>query len=40
MRRYGFCNLAFDFIMTFITGGFWLVWVLVRYLRSRQYSDR
>lgn len=33
-RRYGFLNLAFDFVMTVITGGLWLIWVAVRYLRT------
>jgi hypothetical protein len=27
-------SVLFDFIMTILTGGFWLIWVLVRYLRT------
>ena len=27
-------GILFDFIMTILTGGWWLVWVLIRYLRS------
>lgn len=34
MKRYGFCHMVFDFIMTIATGGFWLIWVLIRYLRT------
>lgn len=32
--NYGCLNLAFDFFMTIITGGLWLIWVLVKYLRT------
>ena len=31
---YGCLNLVFDFVMTVITGGLWLIWVLVKYLRT------
>lgn len=27
-------SILFDFIMTLFTGGFWLIWVLIRYLRT------
>ena len=27
-------SIIIDFIMTVLTGGFWLVWVLIRYLRT------
>lgn len=27
-------HILFDFVMTVLTGGFWLIWVLIRYLRS------
>ena len=33
-KRYGFLNLLFDFFMTIITGGLWLIWVAVKYLRT------
>ena len=33
MRKYGFGALLFDVFMTLITGGFWLIIVLIRYLR-------
>lgn len=28
-----FGGLLFDLIMTVVTGGFWLIWLLIRYLR-------
>lgn len=28
-------SLLFDFIMFFLTGGFWLIWVIIRYLNRR-----
>ena len=34
MKPYGMLNAIFDLIMIAITGGFWLIWVLVRYLRT------
>lgn len=27
-------GLLFDFVMTMLTGGLWLVWILIRYLRK------
>lgn len=30
----GFIGILFDFIMTILTGGLWLVWVVIRYLRA------
>lgn len=34
IRKYNVGSLLFDFVMTGITGGFWLIWVLVRYART------
>jgi len=36
MKRYkqSFGSVVFDGIMTFATGGLWLIWVLIRYLRT------
>lgn len=34
MKRYGLLSMIFDFAMTIATGGFWLVWVAVKYLRK------
>lgn len=33
-KPYGFGMLVFDFLMTIITGGLWLIWVLIRFLNS------
>jgi hypothetical protein len=34
-KKYGFMSFVFDCIMTFVTGGFWLLWVFVREMRRR-----
>jgi hypothetical protein len=34
MKRYTFGHMVFDFIMTILTGGLWLIWVLIKYLRT------
>lgn len=34
MKKRGTLGLVFDFIMTFLTGGLWLIWLLIRYLRQ------
>lgn len=34
-KRYGFFSFVFDVILTFITGGFWLIWIFVREMRRR-----
>jgi hypothetical protein len=34
-RKYRLRNFAFDIILTAITGGFWLIWVFCREMRSR-----
>ena len=33
-KHYGLGSLIFDFIMTIVTGGLWLVWILIRFLRA------
>lgn len=33
-KKYTFGHLLFDFFMTVITGGLWLIWVAVKYLRT------
>ena len=30
----GFFGILFDFIMTILTGGLWLIWIVIRYLRA------
>lgn len=32
-RRYGFFNFLLDIIMVGITGGLWLIWIIVREAR-------
>lgn len=27
-------GILFDLIMVFLTGGLWLIWVIIRYLRT------
>lgn len=34
VKKYSLGHLVFDFIMTCLTGGLWLIWVLVQYLRT------
>lgn len=33
-KRYGFFHALFDLFMTCITGGLWLVYLIVRYIRT------
>lgn len=33
-KKRGFLGLLFDVFMTLITSGFWLVWLLIKYLRN------
>jgi len=33
-KTYGFFAFAFDVVMTFVTGGLWLIWVFVREMRG------
>jgi hypothetical protein len=33
-KRYGFGSLLLDVILTLITGGFWLIVVLIKFMRS------
>jgi hypothetical protein len=35
MRRYGFGKFILDCLLTFFTGGFWLIWVFVREMRRK-----
>ncbi len=32
--RYGLGSFIFDIILTFLTGGLWLIWIFVREMRS------
>jgi len=29
-KQYGFGSLLLDFILTILTGGLWLIWVVIR----------
>lgn len=33
-KHYNFGHLLVDFILVLLTGGLWLVWILIRALRS------
>lgn len=33
-KHYGLGSLIFDFIMTIVTGGLWLIWIVIRFLRA------
>ena len=33
-RRRSTVGLIFDFVLTICTGGLWLVWIVIRYLRN------
>ena len=33
-KKYSLGHLIFDFIMVMITGGLWLIWILIRFLRA------
>lgn len=33
MKKRGLFGLMVDFVLTFLTGGLWLIWILIRYLR-------
>jgi hypothetical protein len=33
-KKRGFFGLLFDFILVLLTGGLWLIWILIRYLRN------
>jgi hypothetical protein len=34
MKKYTIWSALFDLIMLVLTGGFWLMWVIIRYLRT------
>ena len=33
-KKRGTAGLILDFILTIMTGGLWLIWIFIRYLRS------
>ena len=34
MKKYGMVQLMLDVLLTVVTGGFWLVVIVIRYLRK------
>jgi len=35
-RRYGLIHFIFDVVLTGLTGGIWLIWVLIREFQMRR----
>jgi hypothetical protein len=35
MKKYTFGRFLVDATLTFVTGGFWLIWIFCREMRSR-----
>ena len=33
-KKRSFLGLLLDFILVFATGGLWLIWIIIRYLRN------
>lgn len=33
-KKHSFWRILLDFILVFCTGGLWLIWLLIRYLRN------
>ena len=33
-KRYGKVHILVDFLLTIFTGGLWLLWIFIRFLRS------
>lgn len=33
-RRYGFWRFMLDLVLTCLTGGLWLLWLVIRFLRT------
>jgi len=38
MRSYGLGNFLIDAFLTFITGGFWLIWIFIREMRRSKFA--
>jgi hypothetical protein len=34
MKKYGCGAILFDLLMTMATGGLWIIWIFVKYLRT------
>ena len=35
-KHYGTGSLLIDFFLTIATGGLWLLWIFIRFLRAKQ----
>ncbi len=35
MKKRSTAGLILDFVLVIATGGLWLIWILIRYLRNR-----
>ncbi len=33
-KQYGLLHLLVDFTLTILTGGLWLIWIVIRFLRN------
>ena len=38
MKKRSCAGLILDFILTIMTGGLWLIWILIRYLRNSWFK--
>lgn len=36
MKKYRLRNFVFDIVLSFLTGGLWLIWIFVREMRGRR----
>jgi hypothetical protein len=34
MKEYSCFRLGLDFVLVILTGGLWLIWILIKYLRT------
>lgn len=34
-KHYSGLHLLWDFVLTIFTGGLWLIWIFIRFLRAR-----
>ena len=34
MKKYTLINFMFDMILTGLTGGLWIIWIIIRFLKT------
>lgn len=39
-KKYGILSFIFDLVMISLTGGLWLLWIVLRYLRRRDFYEK